>query len=333
MLTKNQLKKIEEIIRKRFLRLTYDALGERALTESELNTLKRAGLLKPSVRHFVGDAYTLGKIVSHMDKATASRITYDKAMAAAEKFPMTEVEKEMVNFASDHAGQYIQGIAENTVKEVRAIGARHSMDALTRVKEEVAEAIKDRKTVGELKTVLHRVIKGKERDWLRVASTEMNDAIQKGIHAEIKKNSPVGGGQLVYKRPSPNACKYCKRLYLRRDGVTPKIFTLDDLTISNIGLSSSDWTPTIGSAHPWCQCQLSPVPDGFDFVISHIATEDFGGYKRGQVVDNFSALSEDDKKKTRKDAILSFTGENSSPTIEKSFGLDDEEECTCHYGE
>jgi len=41
MLTKNQLEKIQEIIRKRFLRLTYETVGDRALTEAELVELKK----------------------------------------------------------------------------------------------------------------------------------------------------------------------------------------------------------------------------------------------------------------------------------------------------
>ena len=36
MMTKKQLKQIEEIISKRFLRLTYEMLADRALTEEEL---------------------------------------------------------------------------------------------------------------------------------------------------------------------------------------------------------------------------------------------------------------------------------------------------------
>ena len=38
--------------------------------------------------------------------------------------------------------------------------------------------------------------------------------------------------QLVYKRPNPDACQHCKRVYLT-DGITPRVFKLSDLTDSN----------------------------------------------------------------------------------------------------
>ena len=40
MLTKKQLKQIEEIIKKRFLRFSFESLGEAALTEEELKILQ-----------------------------------------------------------------------------------------------------------------------------------------------------------------------------------------------------------------------------------------------------------------------------------------------------
>jgi hypothetical protein len=333
MLTKSQLKKIEEIISKRFLRLTYDMLGERALTEEELNQLKRAGLLRESVRNFIGDAYTLGKIVSHLDKATAKGLDFEQIKRAASKFPTTEVEKRAMEYASEHAGQYIRGISDDMVKEARASASRSSMDALRAVQAEVKEAVLKRKTTSELKTSLYRIIRGKQRDWQRVASTEMNDAIQRGIYQEIHNQSEEGSEQLVYKRPSPTACKHCKKAYLLSDGVTPRVFKLSDLEESNIGRTSSDWGPTVGSVHPWCQCQLSPVPEGFNFVKRRVASDNFGRYKKGQIIENFGELSEEDKKKTRMEAILEFTGETASLTTEKSLYHDSdiEDACTCEY--
>jgi len=327
------LKKIEDIIRRRFLRLTYEAVGERALTEEEISQLQRAGLLRSSVRSFTGDAYTLGKIVAHLDKASARGMTFEQVKRAASKFPTTEVEKRAMEYASEHTGQYIKGISDDIVKEIKTEASRASMDALRAVQAEVSSAVLNRKTTSELKSSLHRIIKGKTRDWMRVASTEMTDAIQRGVYQEIYKNSENGADQLVYKRPSPNACKHCKRVYLRADGVTPKVFKLSDLEESNIGKLSNDWGPTVGAVHPWCQCQLSPIPEGFDFVKRHTASVDFGRYKKGQIVENFGELSEEDKKKTKLSAILEFTGETASLTTEKSFyqESDTDDVCTCSY--
>jgi hypothetical protein len=332
MLTKKQLKQIEEIISKRFLRLTYEMLGDRALTEEEIEILKRMGLLKGNVRSFIGDAYALGKIVSNLDKASVRGLTYEQVKRAATKLPTTAVEKRAMEYATEHAGQYIRGIGDDMVKEVTASASRASMDALRAVQAEVKEAVIKRKTTSELKTELHRIIRGRVRDWQRVASTEMNDAIQRGVYQEIHNQSKDGSDQLVYKRPSPNACKHCKRVYLRSDGITPRVFKLVDLEESNIGRPSNSWGPTVGSVHPWCQCQLSPIPEGFDFVKRPVATENFGRYKKGQIIENFKELSEEDKKRTRMEAILEYTGETASITMEKSFyESDNDNVCNCEY--
>ena len=333
MLTKIQLKQIEDIISRRFLRITYEMLGERALTEEEIATLKRAGLLRDSVRHFVGDSYTLGKIVAHLDKADAKSLTFEEIKAMAGKFPTTAVEQRAMEYASEHTGQYIRGIADDMVKEARTVATRSSMDALRAVQAEVSTAILKRKTTSELKSALHRVIKGKARDWMRVASTEMNDAIQRGVYQEIHNNSEKGSEQLVYKRPSPTACKYCKKVYLMPDGITPRVFKLYNLEESNIGERAGDWGPTIGSVHPWCQCQLSPIPEGFDFKKRPVAKENFGRYKKGQIIDNFNELTDEEKAKTRQEAILEFTGETASETTEKSFRheSDMDDACMCEY--
>jgi hypothetical protein len=60
-----------------------EALGEDALTEEEINELKRLGLLRGSVRHFVGDSYTLGKIAQLVERAKAEEMSYAEAMKIA----------------------------------------------------------------------------------------------------------------------------------------------------------------------------------------------------------------------------------------------------------
>ena len=153
----------------------------------------------------------------------------------------------------------------------------------------VSEAIAERKTVGELKTALFDTFDNRYRDWQRVAHTEINTAVQQGVYDEIQTRSDAGANQLVFKRPNPDACPHCKRVYLKDDGITPKVFKLSDLEQTNVGRKAKDWGPTIGSVHPWCNCQLSMVPDGYDFVKKRVVTDPFKRgkrqYKRGQVVE------------------------------------------------
>jgi hypothetical protein len=81
----------------------------------------------------------------------------------------------------------------------------------------------------------------------------------------------------VFKRPRPDACKFCKLLYIRPDGVTPRVFKLSDLLANGTnvgrragrptrsGRSRTEWKATIGAVHPFCQCELHVLPDGMGF--------------------------------------------------------------------
>ena len=157
MLTKAQLKKIEEIIRKRVLSFKLETLGERSLTSEEIETLKRAGLLRGSVRSFVGDAYTLGKIASRIDRELARGVTYEQVLKMAKKIPLTTVEKKAIDFAKDHAGEYITKLSDSMVTDIRGEVARTALGA---VRDEVSAAVKNRETVSQLKTRLFEIIAG-----------------------------------------------------------------------------------------------------------------------------------------------------------------------------
>lgn len=110
-----------------------------------------------------------------------------------------------------------------------------------------------------------------ERDWHRVAHTEMWDAkVQGEANAIADNESPLskkGIDTLVFKRPGPLACNKCKQLYLEKDGITPKVFKLSEMQAlgTNYGLKQADWKPVVGTVHPNCMCPLSVMPDGFHF--------------------------------------------------------------------
>lgn len=324
MLTKTQLKKIEEIIKKRFLVFTLEAVGEKHLSNEELNLLKEAGLLNPGTRSFVGDAHTLGRIAALMPKRDgAAALTYDQVLKAAKKLKsMTKNEKAAINWAEAHVGQYIKGLRDDMVKEVSASAARTSSEAIRAVRVGVSEAIENRTTTRQLKTALFDAIDDRHRDWQRVASTEMNNSIQNGLFSQILDSH--GADQLVYKRPNPDACKHCKRLYLDADGI-PIIFRLSELKETNAGKRAVDWEPTVGSIHPWCRCQLHIVPSGMEFKKRRVATEGFThdgrSYGKGSSISDavYDTLSGDNKSKTGFDSVLEYTGRDAKPTLKRSF--------------
>jgi len=335
MLTKAQLSKIEKIIRKRFRAFSLKTLGKRALTEEEIAELKASGLLPSHVREFIADAHTIGKIAATLGPTTARTLTYEQILEMAKKMTrQTGVEEKAIEYATAHAGQYIKGIEDDIVKDVVLAATKTSVEVL---RQKVSEAIKDRITPSQLKSNLFHAIDNRGRDWQRIATTELQNSIQQGIYNELASGEG-GDDQLCYKRPSPSACKHCKRVYLKPDG-TPKIFRLRDLAMSNAGEKAQDWKPTIEAVHPWCQCQLHILPKGYGFTKQPVANEeieiDGKTYKRGAIIDDaaFAGLTVEQKKKTRIEAIQAFTGEDEEPVSKAEINLpfSDEDECVCEY--
>lgn len=106
-----------------------------------------------------------------------------------------------------------------------------------------------------------------KRDWFRVVHTESHNAIEEAKAETIVKQ--FGSDARVFKRPRSDACSYCKLLYLKPDGVTPRVFRLGDLIAagtnvgrragrpSRSGKSRTEWRATVGSTHPFCRCTMS----------------------------------------------------------------------------
>jgi len=323
MLTRSQLKKIEAIIRKRFRAFSYRTLGRRALTEEELEDLKSQGLLPASTREYIADGVTIGKISAALGPMTARGLSYDQILEMLKRMhPQTGIEKKAIEYATDHAGQYIQGLEDDMVRDVRLGATKNSIEVL---RQEVSNAIKERVTPSQLKSNLFTLIDNRGRDWQRIASTELQNAIQHGIYHEIRESTEQGDHALCYKRPAPNACKHCKRLYLDSEG-KPKIFRLKDLIVSNVGRKAANWKPCIEATHPWCGCQLFMLPKGHEFGLRRVASDDFEHagkkYRRGQLVDDiYGDLDTENKRKTSIDAVLEYTGEDAEPVSKAEISL------------
>lgn len=311
-LTKKQLETIIDIIDRHMLTFMSDTLGPKVLTEAELRKLKDAGLLRETVKNMAVDPVQYGRVVALLPEEIRSKLTKDDIDEMVRKLkPLTTTERRAIEYAANNAGTHIRGLRDAMVKDVTTTVSGQALQA---VRQSVVHAIEKRKTPSELKTMLFDKFDDRYRDWRRVASTELNDAIQFGIASEIKSASDEGENQLVFKRPNPDACPRCKALYLDGDG-NPKIFKISELAISNVGRKSADWLPTIGSVHPWCACQLHVLPEGFGFkkkfVVSQTFKEGDRIYSAGQEITESerAALSAENKTKIRQEAILEFGGD------------------------
>lgn len=121
-------------------------------------------------------------------------------------------------------------------------------------------------TKSQMKRQLREITKDNKQDWDMVIRTELMNKSQKAFAEEILQGKSIyskqGEETKVFKRPNPNACPHCKRLYLEKDG-RPKVFKLKDLLEngSNVGRKVADWKPVVGVTHPHCQCVLQVLPE------------------------------------------------------------------------
>jgi hypothetical protein len=305
-LTKKQLEQIQKLIEKRMGTFILEHVGPEALTTEEIRAIKSMGLVRKNVRNLVADSYIMGKVVSLIHpRSEAKALTYKELehLVRSNKIPMTPVEKQMIRIAKAQAGEYIQGLKARMLKDLKVTSLTGEEQVLNAVRNGVAKGIAERQTISEVATSLFDQFNDRSRDWRRVAHTEINNSVQKGIYEKIKTESPRGGEQRVFKRPNPDACKYCKKVYLESDGFTPKIFKLSELEETNIGKKAANWQATIGGVHPWCACQLSAIPEGYGFETRY-----YDDANREIPDTVYDAMSADDKKKVIKRAVLTYKG-------------------------
>lgn len=153
----------------------------------------------------------------------------------------------------------------------------------TRVTRETMEALKPEFKVLEetfkndippekwMATELRKITKDTRQDWDMVVKSELINKKNQGFaQAILDGESPFsndGPDTLIFKRPTPNACKHCKRLYLEKDGITPRVFKLSEMISygNNVGKKVEDWKPVLGILHPSCQCLTQVLPKGATF--------------------------------------------------------------------
>lgn len=213
-------------------------------------------------------SFILGKIYAEkMAKNPKVKIEDIKKMNKE----LTSQEKEMIKYLKERGFNLIKNLYYKTLSNLDMSLENIYNEKLKNPKKDLEkifiDAIKDKKTRSQIESDIRHKVKQITRDWGRVVTTEMQNANQYGIVGTIMNNKnlyPKGEDTLVYKIVRPDACPYCKQLYLENG--KPKIFKLKDLFANGVNTGSpSSWKPVVGVTHPNCTCQLAVIPDGFEF--------------------------------------------------------------------
>ena len=274
ILSEKQLKEIAEIV-KRHVGVMIHSISGDGNVDKQL--LKKLGIPE-NAPTLIKNAYVLGKIIQMMGEEAVNKMSYQELKDKAKRVSLTKTEQNSLAYAEQNAAQYVTALGHkmSTNVNTKILGASKQANLIAfqrdLIKDKVAEAILNRDTRGKLASELYHSLEDWTRDWKRVAHTELWNAKLQGEVVSILQGDTIhkntkGGETRVFRRPAPDACKHCKRLYLEADEITPKIFKLSELINNgdNVGKKTAEWMPTTHTTHPNCTCPIAVLPDGFGF--------------------------------------------------------------------
>lgn len=272
-LTPDQIARLTELLRDAAVALAYRTLGYE-LTPETMQRLAARGLLTAdaTATDLIAHAYQYGRVLGMRPSDHRPRAWTREKLAEhlkAHPVPLTPVEQAAVAEARQRAGEYCVGLGDRYGAEVVGLAAHvdATLEAEHRagIQREVAAAVAQRKTAGQLRTALRHIADDYGRDWERIANTEMQLAQQRGFADRLEARH--GPEVLVAKLPEPRACEHCRALYLGDDG-RPRVMPLSWWRANgdaNVGRKPAEWRAVLGAMHPHCFCQLVHVPAGMGF--------------------------------------------------------------------
>lgn len=282
---------IKRAIERHYRHLLVSVLGKDALTRAQINELRAKGHTvsdKPSLMELV---YFHNLLNPHGTKGPGS--IEDMQGQQSQARPSGEE----MDYAAEHVNESMRNSVEKLRQDVtnRVVGYIHNnnQDFKFRqlkdggnpadTKKLMAEA-----TVSKLKQDLRDLSGDANRDWLRVATTEMSNAIGIGSADRIvAQNSDKPMDEVYVYRIVVNdqaLCKWCRRFYLDTDG-SPAVYKLSTLLSngSNYGKKTDSWLPVVGATHPNERCsQVIELKRGWKLLsgggVTYIGPEAWDEY-------------------------------------------------------
>lgn len=265
-LTRSQIKQIQSIIKDHMEVVGLLLVGD---GQPSPRLVKKLGLPK-SISDLILDSYKYGKL-SILQGKDLSNMSEEDVKKLMRTLKLTPSQKHSVEYSKIKAQQSIDSITQRLTSNIITMAVQSDLNMQEAIKQVVPTAMENDTPRYKVIQQLREVTGDTERDWHRVAHTEMFDAkLQGEAEAIINNESPFsskGEDTLVFKRPAKNCCNKCRQLYLEADGITPKVFKLSELMANgtNYGKKQADWVATLGVLHPNCMCVLNVMPPDTEF--------------------------------------------------------------------
>jgi hypothetical protein len=245
-------------------------LGDRAVSKSVLEKLKKRGLYKALKSDVIKGAFRHGKEaliderVLNMgeDEFQKYMDRYGTSLTFSERAALDELRLSFSNYMKSLGDDWLKRFNESITKAnkglQRQLAQKHRANLFLELEK--------RKALASIAKDMAHITRVQISDAQRVISTETNNAYQDGrVHEILIKSEEED--PLVYKRVWSTACEDCVRAYMEEDKVTPKVFRLSELIAngSNVGKSRKDRLPVVDSLHPHCLCLIYPKLKNFSF--------------------------------------------------------------------
>jgi len=276
ILTKEKLDKVAEIIRRHVEWLLWRLLGSSfsSVDSSKVDIPSAAADQLPV--SMIQLSFILGEQEAILKESEWTDYGWIDLEAAAKK-PRTELEQLQIKAAELSAYSSYRRLGDDIVnglydKLAQTTGAVVSESQVRgTIKDKIRFGVDTNRAYFDVAKDLVGDLKEKQRNWYRVASTEMHKARQLGVanaiigKKDIYKDSE-GIDSLVTIVPAPDACGDCNKLYLDSKG-NPKIFKLSEL-LGNTGSNyHRPWRknakPVVPPLHPHCYCRIRYAPPGW----------------------------------------------------------------------
>ncbi len=254
------MEKIKKIISKNYSHLLLSIVGQKALTPEEIKQLRSQGIAVSATPSLLELAY-YHNLLSHPEGA---KPTSTEDMQSHQERPGVRPSRKEFDYAAKHANESmklsLEKLKQDTTARLLSLIQENNQNFKfgsfrnANQTEEVQKLIKE-STLTKLKQKLRDASGDSNRDWQRIAVTEVANAISSAaVDRVITQNENKHPDEIyVYKIPVNDAalCSKCREFYLDNDG-SPKVYTLAYLlgNGSNYGKKRSDWLPTVTPAHP-----------------------------------------------------------------------------------
>lgn len=266
-MTKNQIELLKKIISEHMNIIMQLTTGGGGGKPPSTEMLKKLGLPK-DITDLISDSYKYGK-VSTLSGKSLEKMSEKDAKKLIDSVKLTPAQRKSIEYAQINAQVHLDSLQSRITSSVISLAIQDQTNMYQTIEQVIPTAMSDGTPRYQVIQQLREISGDWERDWHRVAHTEMWNAKCTGeAQAMLDGESPLtskGADTRVFKRPAPNACPMCKKLYLEKGTNKPIVWKLSELIANgtNYGLKQKDWKPVVGTLHPNCMCPLSVLPDGF----------------------------------------------------------------------